>query len=112
MSSIVVAPREGSRTAWKTAQGPAKSINSVPSDTRKATRILPWVGGTSLVEGAVDGFVDCWAANPVPRWFRIGIKPAATTIAPALSFMKLLRATSVLTGDFLMRFMRLTPFLL
>src|SRR5215471_3040799 len=52
-------PREKSRTAWKTAQGPATSMNSAPPDMTKATRILPWAGGTSLVAGFADE-IGCW----------------------------------------------------
>jgi hypothetical protein len=34
-------------TSWKTSHGPQKSIITAPSETRKATGILPWVGGLS-----------------------------------------------------------------
>src|SRR5262245_14801446 len=126
----MLAPREKSRAAWKTAQGPAKSINSVPSDTTKATFILPWAGGTSLVAGAADGLGGCWAnaspgkemktmktmdslfsllyidavyiraANPVLRRFRMGRRLAAAA-AHAPARLKRLRVSPSSTVCFL-----------
>src|ERR1700730_3230727 len=37
----------GTLTSWKTSHGPQKSIITAPSETRKATGILPWTGGLS-----------------------------------------------------------------
>src|SRR6266403_1572195 len=37
----------GMLTSWKTSHGPQKSIITAPSETRKATGILPWTGGLS-----------------------------------------------------------------
>src|SRR3984893_10294618 len=39
--------RPGMLTSWKTSHGPEKSIITAPSETRKATGILPWTGGLS-----------------------------------------------------------------
>src|SRR6266446_5155578 len=119
--SSMLAPRDWSKTAWKTVQGPTTSIVSAPRPMMKATGILPCAGGTSLVEGGIGG---CWlyaspgkemkamktidslfsllyidvayirAANPVPRRFRVGRKLEATA-AFSWARMKRLRVTPI-----------------
>src|ERR1700686_2107043 len=39
--------RLGTLTSWKTSHGPQKAIITAPSETRKATGILPSTGGLS-----------------------------------------------------------------
>src|SRR5205814_2897188 len=41
----------GVLTSWKTSHGPQKSIITAPSETKKATGMLPWAGG--LIEFAL-----------------------------------------------------------
>src|SRR5215813_6659552 len=59
-------PGDGRRKAnWKATQGPKTSIASAPRPMIKATGILPWAGGTSLVVGTTDRGGGCWPnANP------------------------------------------------
>src|SRR5438309_7437290 len=113
MSAMLIAPGEGRKANWKTSQGPTTSIVSAPRPMMKATGILPWAGGTSLVAGVADGLGGCWAnaspekemqtmqtmdnrfsllyidaayiraANPVPRRFRPVRKPAVTGVTTA-----------------------------
>src|SRR5262245_26385208 len=58
--SSMLAPGEGFRAAWNAVQGPTTSMVSAPRPMMKATRILPWAGGTSLVAGTADGLGGCW----------------------------------------------------
>src|SRR5215813_9101100 len=58
--SSMLAPGEKFRAAWRTVQGPTTSIVSAPRPMMKATRILPWAGGTSLVAGTTDRLEGCW----------------------------------------------------
>src|SRR5205807_8987901 len=60
MSSMLIALGEGRKANWKASQGPTKSIVSAPRPMMKATGILPWAGGTSLVAGVADGLGDGW----------------------------------------------------
>src|SRR5437588_12086824 len=61
MSAMLIAPGEGRKANWKASQGPTKSIVSAPRPMMKATGILPWAGGTSLVAGVVDVLGGCWS---------------------------------------------------
>src|SRR5262249_40196504 len=57
--------RDRAKGVLKAPQGPTKSIVSAPRPMMKATGILPWAGGTSLVEGTADGLGGCWSyASP------------------------------------------------
>src|SRR5207237_950604 len=65
MSAMLIAPAEGRKANWKASHGPTKSIVSAPRPMMKATGILPWAGGTSLVTGVADGLGGCGSANSV-----------------------------------------------
>src|SRR5437588_12617360 len=116
MSFMLIAPGEGRKANWKTSQGPTKSIVSAPRPMMKATGILPWAGGTSLVKGTADGLGGCWlnaspgkevrtmkttdtlfsflyidaahirVANPVPRRFRVPGRLKRLRISPSFTF--------------------------
>src|SRR5947207_12510729 len=62
MSAMLIAPGEGRKANWKASHGPTKSIVSAPRPTMKATGILPWAGGVSLV---ADG-LGCSCPNASP----------------------------------------------
>src|ERR1700736_1002545 len=93
----------GTLTSWKTSHGPQKSIITAPSETRKATGILPWTGGLSGFAWTAglfpsEAFVastgsELAESSPIAESAIAAIKPNATAIlsnsVPFIAFVLL-----------------------
>src|ERR1700686_3201184 len=100
--------RLGTLTSWKTSHGPQKSIITAPSETRKATGILPWTGGLSGFALTAGLFAsEALVASTGPELAESSPKAdsAITVIKPNLAAVL---SNSVLFIAFVLSFMTLS----